>query len=204
VPVVVVITDAPSHNGPGLEDPYAAADLGGYAPPRFVEAMAALNEIDARIVGISIERVGFPMNGTAHLNAIAMATSSLDIAGSPLVFPIATASELSSSIVGGVRIAAQLQAGARVVDADNADAVDPVAAFVMAVRARTVMTPAIDCAVGLNVRDRPEFDMDSAPETFSPTPQGERVCWNLDLKANTTVPRTADIQVFEAHFEIVD
>ncbi len=93
-PVVVLITDAPFHNGPEGANPY----LGVYPTPHgFEAAVAALEALSARVIGID--------SGQAreHLEALARRTGAVDSDGVPLVFGISpTGTGLGEEVVRGI------------------------------------------------------------------------------------------------------
>ena len=97
LPIVVLVGDAPFHNGPDM------AEIYGSIPdaPTYDGAVAALDEIGARVVGIYS---GDPMElAASHFRRIATDTRTLDADGSPMVFQIADdGTGLSTSVVMGV------------------------------------------------------------------------------------------------------
>jgi len=114
LPVVLLFTDAPMHNGP------TGHDYGGSLSPRahtYDETLAVLDRLGARVIG-------FDSGGGAgreDLEAVARATHAVDSSGAPLVYEIGTGGErLSTGVVDAVRTFA----GSAVFDID-AVAVDP-------------------------------------------------------------------------------
>lgn len=98
IPVILLFTDAPMHNGPPgtSADPYA-----NISPPphTWSEAVAALNDIHAKIIGLNSEG---EWSSDAHhdLNEIAIATGLVDNDGNPMVLDIGPSGEdLNSSVV---------------------------------------------------------------------------------------------------------
>lgn len=97
MPIILLITDAPMHNGPPgtTADAYAGITP---APHIWDEAIAALNALHARVVGLSSEDPANP-GCWADLVATAEATGTLNPAGEPLVLDIGTSGELLDSRV---------------------------------------------------------------------------------------------------------
>lgn len=87
-PIVVVVTDVVTHNGPGGANGYS------FGARRWDESMAALNAIGAKVLGV---RVGF----SDHLNELANATSSRRADGSPTVYP-APGGSVDRAVVDGI------------------------------------------------------------------------------------------------------
>lgn len=106
LPVVVLITDAPMHNGPDGDDPYR-----GITPPPhdFDEAIEALRALGIRVLGLGARDPGRP-SAMPHLRAVARATDTVDESGSPMVFDIgARGDEVDEGIVRAIeRLAAGL------------------------------------------------------------------------------------------------
>lgn len=87
-PIVVVVTDAPTHNGPGGAHRYS------FAARSWDEAVAVLNAIDAKILGV---RVGY----FDYLSELANATSSRRSDGSPTVYS-APRGTVDAAVVDGI------------------------------------------------------------------------------------------------------
>lgn len=93
LPIVVLVTDAPFHNGPGGAHAYAGISP---APHTFEQAVAALNAIGARFIGVAVGA-----DPRAHEEAAARMTGSVDLGGRPLVYD-ATGGTVSEAIVEGI------------------------------------------------------------------------------------------------------
>jgi len=93
LPIVLLVTDAPMHNGPPgtVADAYAGITP---SPHTWDEAMAALNAVHARVVGLSSDDPAAPQGARNDLEATAEATGALDPAGNPLVLDIGVNGEL--------------------------------------------------------------------------------------------------------------
>ncbi len=94
LPIVVLVTDAPFHNGPGGLDAYS-----GITPPpsTFAQAVGALNDIGARFIGVSVGSVPRPSE-----EMVATMTGTVDTSGSPLVYD-ATGGTVSNAILEGIQ-----------------------------------------------------------------------------------------------------
>lgn len=99
LPILVLVTDAPFHNGP--HGAYAYSGITP-APQRFEAMIEALNDIGARFIGVA---VGTDEEGDsvprAHQEAVARMTGSVDRNGEPLVYD-ASGGTVSSAIVEGI------------------------------------------------------------------------------------------------------
>jgi hypothetical protein len=118
-PVVVLITDAPFHNGPLGDFPY----IGIYPTPHgFEDAVSALETLGARVVGID--------SGQARqdLETIARRTGAVDSDGVPLVYSISPSGVgLGDEVVHGIetlalRVPVDVDAIAVDVPGDDLDA----------------------------------------------------------------------------------
>jgi hypothetical protein len=87
-PIVVVVTDAPTHNGPGGANPY------GFSARSYAESTAALNAIGAKVLGVA---VGY----RDHLVALANDTASRRADGSPAVYA-APGGTVDRAVVDGI------------------------------------------------------------------------------------------------------
>ncbi len=93
LPIVVLVTDAPFHNGPGGEHSYSGISP---SPHQFDQAVVSLMNIGARFIGVAV--------GSAPRAAeeeIAMRTGTVDGTGAPLVFD-ATGGTVSDAIITGI------------------------------------------------------------------------------------------------------
>jgi predicted small lipoprotein YifL len=130
VPVVLIFTDAPFHNGPGGSEPYSAADAcPGIvpAPHTYSQAVAQLNALGVHVIGL----YSGPGGGAGWRDLRRLATDTGAIAGSdPLVFDIGPRGErLSESVVQAIETLAQVLTFDTIdtvlVDPDHTDGVDP-------------------------------------------------------------------------------
>lgn len=93
LPIVVLVTDAPFHNGPSNSNPYSGITP---APAFFDQAVSALDGIGARLIGVAVGS-----GPRADEEAVARMTGSVDGSGGPLVYD-ATGGTVSTAIVTGI------------------------------------------------------------------------------------------------------
>ncbi len=93
LPIVVHVTDAPFHNGPGGSEAYA-----GITPPpaTFEQAVIELNNIGSRFIGVAVGSAP-----QAEQEQVARMTGTVDGSGSPLVYP-ASGGTVSDAILMGI------------------------------------------------------------------------------------------------------
>jgi hypothetical protein len=101
LPIIVLVTDAPMHNGPpaGSGSDYAGISP---APHDWSDAIAELNLLHAKVIGLDSERAGLSY-ASFDLARTALMTGTVDDAGEPLVFDIGTEGErLDTTVVDAV------------------------------------------------------------------------------------------------------
>lgn len=105
LPVILLITDAPFHNGPPTVPPFAPYDFTP-SPHSYDDAVAALRRIGALVIGLGATDQGSP-SPMPHLRAIAADTGAVTADG-PLAIDIGfTGTGLGDSVVDAVeRLAA--------------------------------------------------------------------------------------------------
>lgn len=91
LPIVVLVTDAQFHNGFGGTNPHSSIPTAH----TFDQAVAALNDIGARVIGVDLGSAG------PDENAMGTATGSVSSSGTPLVYT-GTSSTTSAQIVNGI------------------------------------------------------------------------------------------------------
>ncbi|MBI5487964.1 MAG: hypothetical protein HY905_11580 [Deltaproteobacteria bacterium] len=201
VPLVVLLTDRPFHDGPGSSAPYAGP-VGGVVPPTFDEAAAELAARGVRVLGVDTGGGA----ATADLEALARATGAVDLWDAPVVRTAPPDGRgLDVAIINAVRsFTLDVPVEVRVSIADDpADAVDAVAAFVdhleLDVSGRSSWDPAVGasrvCTAGYPTADR---DGDGYADSLLQLPPGSSACVVIAAKRNTTVPATPDAQLFRA------
>ena len=191
VPIVLLITDAPMHNGPGGVFAYEGIP----AAVTFEEAANA-----ARAAGVRVLGIGTAISARAHLEEMARATDAVDAMGAPLVEVQATGS-LSDPVERSIRALASLSrmdVTAELRD-DPEDAVDTAAAFFDHLVAVGAGDSALGCAV-LPTEDR---DLDGIDETFVAVISNNEVCFELHVRENTTVEPIETPQLFQAQVVVI-
>jgi len=167
------------------------------------DTIDALAAIGAVYVGLS--------SGASRddMAAVALGTGSVDDSGLPLVRDVPPD---GASIGEALLDAFESMIGDRTVDlaavvrddpSDDVDAtvfVDSVAPYPEGGVADPV-DPAIVCASGLGVQDRTG---DTVPDAFSGVPMGTRVCFEVNVRRNTTVPADDHPQTFGAFLDLLD
>jgi hypothetical protein len=107
LPIVMLITDAPMHNGPpsssdGSTDPYSFTP----APHGYDDTVEVVRGLDALLVGLAASDPGRP-RAAPDLNALLRDTGSVDADGAPIFFDIGgRGSEIGAEIVDAVQFVA--------------------------------------------------------------------------------------------------
>ena len=125
-PILVVVTDAPSHNGPSTRrdyDPRSFIAAGAARGPHtYAETLAALGRAGARVVGINAGLDQY--SGREDLMAYARLTHTVDLQGQTLVYDLGPdAAGLDARVVDGIDAVAQ---GVRMEVSARATVLDPV------------------------------------------------------------------------------
>jgi hypothetical protein len=193
VPIVIMITDIQMHNDPRGLDAYDDALLGGHAPT-YPEVIAALTANSVRVIGVATGA-----NGEPDLRSLATDTGAVDATGAPLVSRTGSGG-VGDEVVSQVRtLANQTPIDISLQYEDDAgDAVDTLAAFVDHLEANT----AGDIGRMCEPRVAEDTDMDGFPDVFRGVTPGQRVCFDIVTKMNTTVPATSMPQLFRATLRV--
>jgi len=227
IPIIILITDAPFHNGPSGANPYDPAVL-GFTPPAYDEARDALNDIHAKVIGVNSGSTPAAM----HLQTLAVDTGSVDRAGNPLVFQIpADGSGLGDQVVTAVSTLANQvpidistependSANIRCVDSNGkpvvccegpspctGDTSMPVNAVLEFIdRIVPNLVGGVEdpehagrfCVGGLTV------DNPADPHYFENVTPGTTVCFDIYVRRNTTVPGVREPQLFKAFIQVI-
>ncbi len=102
LPIVLLFTDAPFHNGPPDDSGTLRSAYSGISPPphTYPQAVAALTSLGIRVIGFDSGDGG----AGRDLRAVATATGTLDDDGRPLVFDIGRRGErLGTGVVDAVK-----------------------------------------------------------------------------------------------------
>ncbi|MFH1434756.1 MAG: hypothetical protein ABIJ56_03470 [Pseudomonadota bacterium] len=199
LPVIVVITDAEFHNGPGDANHYGE----DVPAPSYVQTVDALVGAHVKIIGIHESSYA----GDGHLRDLAFATGSVTIEGGPLVFNLAAGGgNIAEAVVSSVQTLAgqvPLEVTAAVRD-DLEDEVDA-RMFVDRIEPNTTdgyedpLNPGVFCVPGLPVADT---DGDTFDDTFTEVLPGTALCFNIIPAQNDTVPSSPEPQRLRAFIEI--
>jgi hypothetical protein len=193
VPIVVVMTDAPGHNGPDGVYSYAGVP-GAEEAPTYKDALHALAVAHARVIGIPV----IAGEAQTQLERLAMDTGTVDKAGKPLVV---VATEVGDAVVEMIRTLASqtpMDISVQFVD-DSSDKVDTQAAFLDHLEARTKGDTQRDC----KAYPAADTDGDGAPDTFQGVTPGDKVCFDVVVKQNEMVEPTRDPQLSRATLRVV-
>jgi hypothetical protein len=204
VPIVVLFTDAPFHNGPGGTNAYSTSTLGGHVAPTYDEALTALLAVHAKVISINSGGT----YGEANCRQIATDTGAVDISGTPLYFEVSSSGTgLGTEVVDAIETMAHqvpidVSADARDDDTDMVDAT----IFIESIIPNVVggepdpRDPTIVCEGGLPVDD---MDGDTVLDTFVGILPGTAVCFDITPRMNTSVEPTDEPQVFIAYVDVI-
>lgn len=174
LPIILLFTDAPFHNGPGGSNPYRCSPM---PPPHtYPEAVEVLNAAGVRVIGLYSG--DDDVTGRADLLAIARDTDALE-GGTPLVFDIGGRGQrLSAQVVSAIETLAdviEFDVDAVLVDPDPTDGFDPrtLVADIIPVRAEPM-----DRIAGI--------DLDT--DTFLGVRAGTRVFYQLQIRNDVVMP----------------
>lgn len=200
LPIIILMAASPFHNGPDAEYPYDA-DVLGFSPPGYNEAVDALNAINAKVMGIS----SGPAEVSDHLERLAQDTGTVDLDGTPLVFAVSPTGEgLVDTVVTAISILANylpLEVSVRAED-DPTDELDAVSAFIDRIvpnvdgGVEDPTYPEVVCVGGLDVDDPAD------PHVFLDVLLGAPVCFDIIPKMNETVPATYEPQIFRVDLKV--
>lgn len=205
VPIVVLVTDAPFHNGSsaligrpaptdGCSD--GSCPYGGYT--NYAMMLPELTANHIRVIGVAVTTYGnWPV---ADETELARDTGAVDSSGTPLVSQTAGGA-VGSAVIDAVRTLAngtRFDISVRYQD-DPSDSVDTFAAFVARVEANT----AGDAARGCAARSATDTDGDGVLDTFPDVVSGQRVCFDIVVKQNDTVMPTTMPQLFQASLHVI-
>jgi len=180
-PIIVVATDAPTHNGPTGANDYDAT----VTARTWTETVAALNAMNVKTLGAAIRFMGLAQ-GRADLEALAAATSSYSRDGALTVY-VAPGGEVDAVVVNGIvdLVGAERQdVTSRKID-DPSDAVDATL-FMKAIRP-------------IRATSATSFD----DTTFYGVAGGTTITFEITFQ-NDFLPEQSYVQIFKAQIEIHD
>ena len=199
LPIILLITDAPFHNGPGGENLYAGVPV---PTPDYDAMLAELNAIQAKVIGVNS---GW---GRPHLTTLAVDTGTVDIGDNSLVFDIyADGTGLGDQIVTAISILANqvpIEISTDPQD-DPSDAVDALMFIDRIVPNTDGGVPAPDdptivCVGGLETAN---VDDDPYEDVFTRVLPGTAVCFDIYVLENNFVPATSEVQTFKAIINVL-
>ncbi|MBX7197100.1 MAG: hypothetical protein K1X94_33940 [Sandaracinaceae bacterium] len=174
--VVLLVTDAPMHNGPPGVEPIAPYEFMP-APHTYAQALAALATADAIVVGLGASDSLRP-SPMPHLRALSRDSGAVDATGEPLAFDIGGSGDgIGDQVVSAIERLAEgvpLEVDAIVEDRPG-DTIDA-RALVVAIRPRSA-----DPASGV-------VSMDAT--TFHGVRPGTRLTFELEIDASSLGPST--------------
>jgi hypothetical protein len=195
-PLIVLLSDADFHNGPGGTNPYTTVTA-----PTYDEAVGALVAAHIRVMSVH----SGTMSTDADYRQLATDTGAVGFGGSPFVGNIpANGAGLDAAVTNSFQALATsvpMSVTARSVD-DPSDGVDATA-FIARIVPDTVggvedpLHPGVFCDAGLPADD---VDGDGFDDTFTSIPAGTVVCFDVVPLRNTTVSTPG---VYNAFIEIV-
>ena len=188
LPVVLLATDEPPL---GTGDTNKCPDWSTVVRPQMTNR-------SAKLVGI----LGDNLSGTtqADLQQMARDTGAIDSTNNQALVFNGSGANAAAAIENGIRTLANnipLDMGARSED-DPSDAVNAVTAFVD--HLETLQLGNAMCTGNLTDRDT---NADSFDDEYVDVRAGSPVCWKLVPKMNTTVPATAQPQLFKATVRVL-
>ncbi|MCK9462342.1 MAG: hypothetical protein M0R80_22180 [Proteobacteria bacterium] len=202
IPIIIMMTDAPFHNGPGDYEAYVGITT---EPPSYNYAVAALDTIHAKVLPVYTGSAGDI--GQTHCESIALDTGAA-IDDVPLVYVInSDGTGLDTSIVDAVEdLATGVPFDIGTVARDNeTDAVDATV-FINRIVPNTVggvedpEDPTVMCVGGLDTINN---DSDPYPDLFDDVMPGTPVCFDIFPQQNDTVPPTTLPQMYTAFIDVI-
>ncbi|HJK98839.1 MAG TPA: hypothetical protein RMF84_16580 [Polyangiaceae bacterium LLY-WYZ-14_1] len=202
VPIVLLIADAPAHNGTNPDFDYDNAVIGGPAPT-FDEAAAAVVGNNVTMAGLAVLDAGRFNDAEPtrrDLEAFIAATRSVDRDGHPFVSDWNTGDDISDALVDQIETVAASKRFNLTLSFDDArdDAVDTFDAFVDHIRA-VPGGETDDCPFRIPV----DTDEDGIEDTFPNVGGGSSVCFEVVAKDNRVVDAIAVPQLFRATLSVI-
>lgn len=174
--VIVLVTDAPMHNGPPGVDPVAPYAFTP-APHSYDDALRAVEAVDAIVVGLGASDALRP-SPLPHLEALARDTGAVDASGAPLVFDIGGSGDrIGDDVVQAIeRVAADVPLDVdAIVEDESGDDVDARALV------RSIRPLSADPATGAREQTETQF-LGVIP--------GTRLTFAIELDASALPPST--------------
>ena len=204
VPIIVLITDAAFHNGPGGTNAYTALSP---EPPTYAETVTALNDIHAKVLAINSSGTLITDESDSDCTQIATDTGAVTSSG-PLTISIPmNGSGLGDNVVTAVSTLANgvpmdITSIGRDDTSDDVDAT----VFIDHIVPNTTggvedpENPGVICFGDLTTGDG---DSDGTADMFVNVLPGTPVCFDIVPAENTTVPPQGETMVYEAFVDVV-
>jgi hypothetical protein len=204
IPIIILMTDAPFHNGPSNYQPYGT-DVTP-EPPSYNDAVAALDTIHAKVLPIYSGDIPGDV-GNTHMDDIALDTGA-QIDDVPLTFVInSDGSGLGTSAVEAVQqlatgVPMEISAAPR---DDTTDAVDATAFIDRIVPneaggVEDPENPGVFCVGGLATVNN---DADPYADLFADVAPDTSVCFDVVAATNEIVEPTTEYQLFTAYIDVI-
>ncbi len=201
LPIIVLMTDAPFHNGPTGTDLYSSITP---TPPDYGDVFTALRSIHAKVITLN--------SGGSYAESdcrqVSIDTDTIDVHGSPLSYDVSSSGTgIGLQIVEGIEALAHetpIDVTTQVLD-DDSDTVDA-SNFIDSLTPSTrggvadPHDPGIICEGGLPVDD---MDGDTTLDTFVGILPGTAVCFDITPARNRIVPPIESPQVFLAYVNVI-
>lgn len=198
VPIVVLMSDAPFHNGPNGSAAYDNDSLGGPAPT-FEQTVAAVNGRRVDVIGIVVGGFG---SAEDDQRALASAVGSTSLDGEPFVtqWNPSGGESISDVVVEQVRTLSEQTRFDVTLEYEDGpeDGVDTREAFVDHLAAVPGGTQE-----GCPFRVPVDTDADGYLDTFFNVGAKSGVCFEVVVKRNTTVEATEEPQLFRATLRVI-
>jgi hypothetical protein len=204
IPIILLMTDAPFHNGPSGYSQYGT-DVTP-EPPSYSDLIGALDTIHAKVLPI-FSGDDTDSVGKTHCDDIAL-DSGAYIDDVPLTFVVSSSGTgLGTSVVDAVEQLATgvpMEISAAVRD-DTSDAVDATA-FIDRIVPNTEggiedpQNPGMICVGGLATANN---DDDEYQDLFLDVQPDTAVCFDVVAATNETVPPTMSYQLFTAYIDVI-
>jgi hypothetical protein len=204
VPIIVIITDSPFHNGPSGYDSYAGISP---APPDYATTVTALNDIHAKVLPISTSGGTTGDIAYQHAQQIATDTGAVTIDGPLVIVGAIDGSGIGTNVVDAVGILANgVPMDMSVVARDDpSDSVDATV-FIDRIEPNTTggiedpMDPTVICVGGLTTADN---NTDGYADTFIDVLPGTPICFDIIPKQNDTVPPATEPIIYTAYIDVI-
>jgi hypothetical protein len=204
VPIIVIITDAPFHNGPSGYDAYSGISP---APPDYATTVTALNDIHAKVLPISTSGGTTGDIAYQHAQQIATDTGAVTVDGPLVIVGNTDGSGIGTNVVNAVGILANgVPMDMSVVARDDTtDGVDATV-FIDRIVPNTTggvedpLDPTIVCVGGLATADT---DSDTYADKFVDVLPGTPVCFDIIPAQNDTVPETDTPMIYTVYVDAI-